>query len=163
MPEKLSENEIIIAELDRAKRERLRQEEEWYKRQLEHEKEFERVKQIMNRDLSDCVPATRDDYVPWLQGYIMGGGQISHCYDYDFPYGHIEGDRIAMWLLAKRNFSLPTLYGAYSKHIIVKSGVNVTIPNSMGHSTLYFMDGFRLLGHFVPCYADVAAILEGEK
>ncbi len=95
--------------------------------------------------------ATPRDYTGWLVGYLENGGDITHNYDYDLPDD---------FYIAHSDFQMSDFYGAMSFNVIIPVGVEVgygkgTHWNGIGHCSLYFMDGFREVNGFVPCYDDV--------
>jgi len=94
-------------------------------------------------------PATREDYVEWLKGHMANGGEPTHVYDYPISR------KIKEFGVAHVNLRMPKpLYGANSLSIIFEPGVEF-LGGSLGHSQLYFMDGFRNVGGFVPVYNDI--------
>lgn len=107
--------------------------------------------------VTHCRRATATDYAEWLAGWLRTGGWISHPYDYPMP----------SWLvLQTRPDDIPSLYGALSMQVIVPADVDLqpadipdTFHGGCGHSTFYFMDGFTIVGDFVPLYTDVHHLL----
>lgn len=96
--------------------------------------------------LGKTTQASKEDYEAWLAGYINNGGEITHTYDYSWS------DR--NWCLAVRDFRISPLCGSDALYIIVKSGVKL-LGGDLGHSEVYLMDGFKLLGSWVPTYEDI--------
>lgn len=90
-------------------------------------------------------PASVDQYVTWLEGYLEAGGRITHAYDYPIAR--------PSFLVAVANFTTGGECGSRSRQIIVPQNVQ-HLGGDLGHNTLYFMDGFRVVGHFVPVYND---------
>lgn len=93
--------------------------------------------------------ATVEEYVDWLHNHVEQGGKITHVYDY--PFGNRE------WLVAQSGFTLGGECGVMARSIIVEPGVQY-VGGGLGHNTLYFMDGFAIVGQasFVPVYDDAA-------
>ena len=87
------------------------------------------------------------DYVAWLKGFLDGGGEPTHLYDYPFP---------DTFYVAREDFRMIPLYGAMAIHIIVPSKIIVSHEprKNIGHCTLYFMKGYEILGSWVPVYSD---------
>jgi hypothetical protein len=97
-------------------------------------------------DFEDSLrPAHKRDYERWLEGHLSAGGKITHAYDYKMP----ESFRVAM-----EDMTLRPLYGARSLNIIVPEGIEVT--GELGHTNLYLMKDFSLLGSCVDVYSDIA-------
>lgn len=93
-------------------------------------------------------PAHMAEYVAWLKGYLaIEGNDITHAYDYRFP---VDSMRVPT-----SDISLPPLYGAFGLSLIVPVGITVKTPDGRGHSNLYYMDGFRVDGGFVPAYTNI--------
>jgi hypothetical protein len=98
----------------------------------------------MSESRSVFRPARVSEYVDWLRGYLAGGGEITHAYDY----------RLNGFLVACRDFSTGGECGVNAAQIVVPAGVRHT-GGDLGHNSLYFMDGFTERGHgFVPIFAD---------
>ena len=96
------------------------------------------------RVIASCRQADPEEYRRWLAGYLDNGGEITHKYDYDLPDD---------CYYAYRDLVVPKLYGSTSVSIIIPFGVNVEYGD-LGHNNLYFMDGFRQVGDFVPVYTN---------
>lgn len=106
---------------------------------------------LMDRVESEVMPKLRpartEEYVVWLRGHLEHGGNVTHVYDYPF--------RRSEFRMALDNVTLPPgLCGAMSLQIIVPRGLTVEYTD-LGHCTLYVMDGFRLVGNWVPAYSDI--------
>lgn len=96
--------------------------------------------------LLNLRPATPEEYSFWLRGYMLAGNEPTHSYDYPMPAG---------FYVAIGDIALPPLYGARSISIIVPSGIAVTFgPLGIGHSNLYFLDGYTCAAGRVPVYSD---------
>lgn len=118
---------------------------EWNLKQEAGKKEHEeQVSRAQASFMSACKPAKTKHYIEWLEGYVEGGGSVTHAYKYRWPGG----------LMAKRDCTITPLYGSSSVTVIVPKGVNVKIE-ALGHNEVYFMDGFVALGDFVPVYSDM--------
>ena len=89
--------------------------------------------------------ATKNDYMKWLKGFLEGGGNVTHVYDYNMP--------LDKWLVVSEDFEILPLYGSRSNGIIVENNVEVEY-GSEGHNNLYFMDG-GVSPNFVPIYSDI--------
>lgn len=98
------------------------------------------------------IPATIHQYLLWMEGFIAEGGKPTHFYDYPF-------DR-PTWLYTSLDFAVNGECGARSQNVIVEAGATVLNPNpwkpfgGYGHNHLYLMDGFRVIGDWVPLYSD---------
>lgn len=96
-------------------------------------------------------PADVWQYVEWLRGFVANGGRPTHTYDHRF------GSR---WVYAPREFAVNGECGTRSMHVILDRGAEVLNPNprkpfkGYGHNTLYLLDGFRLIGSWVPIYVN---------
>lgn len=90
--------------------------------------------------------ASKRDYKKWLAGYMNQGGRPTHSYDYGMP----EDDLF----IAIKDFQIGLLHGSDALQIIVKSGV-IFKGGELGHTNLYFMDDFKLMGSWVPVYRDI--------
>jgi hypothetical protein len=100
-------------------------------------------------------PATLDEYVQWLRGYIKRGGSPTHYRDHSFVSGDMRYADADVTIDSDREF------GARSRSIILAPGVNAIRTNphgaffGWGHSKVYSMDRFRLVtGSVVPAYSD---------
>ncbi|MDO8508021.1 MAG: hypothetical protein Q7S53_05665 [bacterium] len=94
------------------------------------------------------VHASIGEYRDWLEGFRKNGGEVTHHYTY--PFSRQQRD----FFVAKADFPATPRYGADSINIIVPEGVNF-LGGNIGHSTLYFMDGYRMIGHFAPSFSDI--------
>ena len=115
-----------------------------------HRKKIEesnkRTKRVQLSLQGKTVRASKRDYEKWLAGYMGQGGKPTHSYDYDMPKDK--------WLVATKDFQIEALHGSDSLQIIVKSGV-IFKGGELGHTNLYFMDDFKLMGGWVPVYSDI--------
>jgi hypothetical protein len=97
------------------------------------------------------------DYLVWLEGYLLDGGEPTEYIDREWREDHdwpFESDM----LTAKENFTTNGECGAYARSIIVPYGVDWDISHGLGHSNLYYYDGkeFGVIGGWVPVYSDSA-------
>jgi hypothetical protein len=138
---------------------------QWRQRIGERERQARVDRELRGAFVAHCRAATAGDYAAWLAGWLRRGGDISHVYDYPLAD---PGVTEPSWLvLQSRPDGFPSLYGASSVHVIVPEGVGVAagdIPrtsggDACGHSTFYFLDGFEVVGSWVPLYSDVRQIL----
>lgn len=136
--EKLAAARKTSAEQDRA----------WHAKQAAREAEMLALMERVEQEVMPKVrPARTSEYVAWLRGYLEQGGNITNVYDYPFRRPEFQ--------MALDNVTLPPgLCGSMSLQIIVPRGLTVEYEG-LGHCTLYFMDGFRLVGHWVPAYSDI--------
>ena len=125
------------------RRRSLESREEHRKMMEESSKRTKRVKLLLQGKL---IKASRNDYKKWLARFMNQGGRPTHSYDYDMP----EDD----WFVATKDFQIEALHGSDSLQIIVKSGV-IFKGGDLGHTNLYFMDDFKLMGSWVPVYSDI--------
>ena len=149
------------------------------------EERYRRESERSDRDRADflthCQPATLLEYTAWMIGYLQNGNEPSHVYDYDFAQPAMQlngsisskGSTLRMseapscwWVLAERPDEVPSLYGAQSINVLVPKGVDFrpgnvpsTFHGKCGHSTFYFMDGFRIVGDHTPVYTDMLSAL----
>lgn len=115
-------------------------------REMEKSREMKLKVQELLRGKSRS--ARVEDYKKWLAGFIKKGGEPTHFYDYPMK-GSLDD-----WLVATADFELVPLYGANSLHIIVLNGVKFK-GGDLGHTELYFMDGFEKRASCIPVYADI--------
>lgn len=93
--------------------------------------------------MSTFRPAHVNDYVEWLRPYLEQGGKPTHYYDYPFSRQR--------WLIAEKDFTTGGECGSLAAHIIVPAGIEYG-GGGLGHNELYFMDGHRQSGNFVPIF-----------
>ena len=110
------------------------------------EESNKRTKRVQLLLQGKTVRASKRDYEKWLAGYLNQGGKPTHSYDYGMPEDS--------WLVATKDFQIEALHGSDSLQIIVKSGV-IFKGGELGHTNLYFMDDFKLMGGWVPVYSDI--------
>lgn len=91
--------------------------------------------------------ARLDEYIAWLASFIAHGGKPTHYYNYPWQR--------AGFLVAQGNFTLGGECGSAASPIIVPAGYHYK-GGSLGHNNLYFMEGFRHRGFWVPAYKDAA-------
>lgn len=91
--------------------------------------------------------ARLSDYITWLEGYLAKGYKPTHTYLYNWPARD--------FLIATEDFYLGDECGASSRSIIVPKGIN-WLGGARGHNNLYYMEDFKVEGHFVPLYLDKA-------
>ena len=116
------------------------------KREKEWQETLANINKTKSKLTHSLRPAPFKDYHRWLIGYVERGGKPTHYYDYDTPSGET--------FIAFADFDLGDgLYGASSINIIIPEGIRF-IGGNQGHCNLYYMDGFRHSGHFVPVYKD---------
>lgn len=101
--------------------------------------------------------ATIEEYTEWVRQH----GKHTHKYDYPFRYSgvifnhnltNITGSHI---LKFTANCTIKPRYGAHAYSAIVPKGIEVRYPDGLGHIDLYFEEGFRNAGNFVPIYSDM--------
>ncbi|WDO00383.1 DUF4062 domain-containing protein [Aeromonas allosaccharophila] len=85
---------------------------------------------IYSQFMEKTKPATQAEIQTWING-------AKNNYD-DAVIRHSHNVRFA-----DQDFILPSLYGASSVSVIVEKGVKVYRTQNGGHSTVYYMDGFR--------------------
>lgn len=96
-----------------------------------------------------CRPAGVADYQAWLEGYLENGGTVTHDYCYSLGVA-VE----KYWLVAVEDLTITELYRADQLSIIVPVGIECGVE-SIGHNSVYFMDGFQVAGGFVPGFSDI--------
>jgi hypothetical protein len=80
--------------------------------------------------------ATVDEIESWKEGYEANGNSAFNIVIYDvlFVTGHLI---------------LPSLHGANSANLLISEGSSVSmLDKDLGHSTVFFMDGFRIISPF---------------
>lgn len=113
--------------------------------------EKERNKRIKKADklfMGKLRQARVKDYKDWLAGFLEKGNKPTHCYDYPMERGLDE------WKIALVDFQIVPLFGTDSLQIIVPKGIKF-LGGKLGHTNLYFMDGFSCLGGWIPIYSDI--------
>ncbi len=90
-------------------------------------------------------PATAGDYQQWLEGHGKNGGRVTHAYDYPLPAGE--------FYVAVRDFEMYPLTGSSAIKVIVPENVKV-LGGELGHSNLFFMNGYRRTGWFTPSFSN---------
>ena len=136
-------NRMLDQFKNQQKRRKLASKEEHRKMIEESNKRTKRVQLLLQ---GKTVKANKGDYEQWLAGYMNQGGKPTHSYNYDIPeYG---------WFIAIKDFQIEPLHGSNSLQIIVKSGV-IFKGGELGHTNLYFMDDFKLMGSWVPVYRNI--------
>lgn len=92
------------------------------------------------------IRALPGDYEDWLRGWRRTGGKEVRRYDYEMP---------RTFVVTRKSFALPPLFGALSLDIIVPRGVEVVCPDGIGHNSLYIMEDFSMRGgHKPPVYSN---------
>jgi hypothetical protein len=93
-------------------------------------------------------PATPHEYQAWLTGGLSVGGTVTHRYDYPMPAD--------LYYVARQRLTLLPLHGSSAMYLIVPKGIEIDLLVGLGHSVLYYMDGFRLEGlGFVPAFTNI--------
>lgn len=139
----------ILNIVNEARAKEARESNAWQKMIEEHERE--RIAEdaaAHSNFLRFCTSAKVSHYEAWLTGYLKQGGKISHVYNYPMP---------DEFLVVRKsdNVKISALYGASAKSIIVPWGVSCECEENIGHNNVYFMDGFKVKGNWVPCYSDM--------
>lgn len=93
----------------------------------ERNKQLESI--VMRAFNSVARPATEREITAWIEGAKV---------NYDNP--KVSNPQI---FYTDQDVIIPPLYGSNAIGLIVKEGVNVNGIENLGHSTIYFMDGFR--------------------
>ena len=141
------DTEVLNQTLDQFKtQQRRRKAESREKHRKMTEKSNKRTKRVQLLLQGKTIRASKKDYEKWLAGYMNQGGKPTNSYDYDMPEDK--------WFLATKDFQIEALHGSNSLQIIVKSGV-IFKGGELGHTNLYFMDDFKLMGGWVPVYRDI--------
>lgn len=103
-------------------------------------------------------PATINEYVDWLIGYLKKGGEITLRYNY--PMTTV----LEKWFVVEKDFAMRPLHGARSVNLIVPQGVKfLGNKEDLGHSNLYFEDDFSTLNDtfdHIPSYRDILDLIE---
>lgn len=108
----------------------------------------ERARRLVARDAADQLdvdggttePATLDQYIAWLRGYIASGGRPTHFYDYPFTGFEYATSDIVIDGVSKR--------GVHGRMIIVPAGLHATTrtgrrsSNGWGHTKIFCVAGF---------------------
>jgi hypothetical protein len=82
---------------------------------------------------AQCRPASPGEYMAWLKGYVLAGGEPTHFYDYPLR---------EMWM-ALGHLEVRPLYGAFSMRILVPDGV-CEDGGPTGHTDLFIISN----GHY---------------
>ncbi len=136
--------------LEESRRKKQEEEEEYEGEKRDIEKKTGRMYRNKHELLrKSLIPATLKEYKEWLKGYLQDGGSITHVYDYNW-----EADD--EWFVAVKDCDIPPLYGATSINVIVPRGVSVGYSHGLGHNNIYYMDGFRQAGGWVPIYSNIS-------
>jgi len=103
-------------------------------------------------------PVSVSLYRKWLAGYILQGGRPTHVYDYSFPKGRsdfLEDMGRGCFFVATKDIKIVGhLCGSDALQVIVPKGVYVEIED-VEHCNVYWMDGFKTSGSWVPIYSDI--------
>ena len=107
-------------------------------------------------------PTTIEEYESWLRGYLLKGGTVKQQNNESF-----YSDMTPLFT-ATKDFSFKKhLYGADSVSLLIPKGIHFDGPGgqkiegdrtAFGHSSIFVMDGYRVLGHAidnVKTYADI--------
>lgn len=104
--------------------------------------ENQRLTDAINRIGEDKVrPATAEDYSKWVEGFMEKGGKPEYYCNTPIT------DATDIFLVAKKDFTVPKLYGAQAVNLIIPKDINIDAESGeLGHSTLYFMKDFSITG-----------------
>jgi hypothetical protein len=155
------------------------------KLQLEQEERDRHRIKIWDSFLRFCRPATVDDYLPWLEGYVRKhGADKLHYHDGPIessfmpamvsigpqsvtirgnPDAPRMADRAIMFVLASEPKSIPIAFGAAAFKVIVPSDIALPPLPTEGHSTFYFMSDFSTTDYHVTVFSDVARRILGKS
>lgn len=89
---------------------------------------------IVTHFMAVAKPATEKEIKRWEEGAKESYTQVPNVHPRNAFY--VDQDVI-----------VPSLYGASSIAVLVAPGVRVFGLDQWSHNTIYFMDGFRMLGH----------------
>ena len=98
------------------------------------------------------TPASPEEYMEWLEGFIVNGGQPT-----DYPKILFKDDPFRFFR-AVSNFKIVPLYTPDAVSIIIPRGIQVINEDMRGENRLFFFEGFHSLGE-VPIHPDIADIL----
>jgi len=99
-------------------------------------------------------PATRTQYLAWLEGYVQRGGKPTDFYDY--PFSQARFRYASSPLVVDSGYE----YGSSSREIIVARNVTTERTNPAGpfdgwaHTQVFFMHGYRTNKSIIPVYSD---------
>ncbi len=98
-------------------------------------------------------PATLDQYIEWLRGFLGQDGKPTHSYRYRF-----QTDARRFLYVPDGVFTLYHETGSAARVVIVADGAQKNPLGGLGQNVVMFMDGFWLLSNppFVPVYSDPA-------
>jgi hypothetical protein len=169
--------DAIMRVLDRQKK----RDAEWEAREERYRRESAITQAERRAFLEHCQPATLLEYTAWMIGYLREGGEPSSVTDYPFaePAMQLDGSigpsgstlratqaPTKWWVLAEVPESVPSLYGANSIKVLVPKELAFTpsdLPDTFhghcGHSTFYFINGFKLVGYDATVYSDMLCVL----
>ncbi|WP_081263123.1 DUF4062 domain-containing protein [Pseudomonas putida] len=131
----------IQQQLQIAKFERLNIESELERLRASHE---EVVSTMLSQFIDATTAATPAEYDAWEAGAIA-------IKQPEKLIGHIP--HLGEIRIAHKDFILPALHGTNAKIVIIPSGIKVYKTN-LGHSTLLYMNGFRVEGIIAEQYSD---------
>ena len=104
---------------------------------------------------TETAPASLDQYLQWLRGFVKHGGVPTH--DYGYPFRQADFQYVSSTLTVNSDRE----YGANSRNIIVGHGVQPERTNPRGHfggwahTKLFFMDNHRTnSAYVVPIYSN---------
>ena len=104
---------------------------------------------------TETAPASLDQYLQWLRGYVKHGGVPTHDYSYPFRQAAFQYASSTLTVNSDRE------YGANSRNIIVGHGVQTERTNPRGHfggwahTKLFFMDSYQTnSAYVVPIYSN---------
>ena len=87
-------------------------------------------------------------YQAWLKGYLSSGKVPTEFHESHFKEGG--------FLIAKSHFRIFPLYDKNAVNIIIPEGIHFLGTNGdLGHSKLYFMEGFCKKGNSVPVFNNI--------
>jgi len=101
----------------------------------DHEAEHKAMLNDAKPWLNNSRPATIEEYGEWLDGRI----NLSDKHKINYCYGTFPKER---YIILTKDSTITPLYGSALYYIIVPAGIKVDAKN-IGHSNIYYMDGFE--------------------
>ena len=90
--------------------------------------------------------ATREDYLPWLKGYLEKGGSVTHFYNHPF----LGWD----WYVAEKNINIAANFvGSIQPQIIIPRGISIT-NRDWGACKLFFIENYETTSWVIPSFED---------
>lgn len=80
-------------------------------------------------------PAAVEEYLSWLRGHVLLGGEVTHYYDRPF--------KTVPFRIAYKYAEISRVYGEQAYTLIVPHGIRWSAPQGLGHVALCTMSDYR--------------------